>query len=329
LPAQRLVFSSSGAGTGADEVKRCTRWFEECRAKIGGREVTIDRNLPFAVSVEVMALGAVGLGRSTGSTMRLERRWEHVSRDADDRFFLVINRARNASQGQNGPRSMTVMPGSAGLFDFAEPNVHVYPGRYSSLTLHMPRRLTLGAMANAEDVACTVILPGNEALRLLVHYATGLLDDQNLSHPAILAHAGQTLIDLAVLAFGTDRDNAHIACLRGVRAARLDAVLRLIRADYADPEISPAAAAARIGISPRYLHKLLHETGSSFAERIQELRLARAFALLCGECGTARKVSEAAYDAGFSDLSHFNRLFRRKYGLTPTAARGHGASPLR
>ena len=35
------------------------------------------------------------------------------------------------------------------------------------------------------------------------------------------------------------------------------------------------------------------------------------------ETRAGRKVAEAAYDAGFSDLSHFNRLFRNKYGLTP------------
>jgi AraC-like DNA-binding protein len=58
------------------------------------------------------------------------------------------------------------------------------------------------------------------------------------------------------------------------------------------------------------------------------LRLSRAFALLDGENGTMPKISDAASDAGFGDLSHFNRLFRRKYGLTPTAARGHGASPI-
>ena len=111
---------------------------------------------------------------------------------------------------------------------------------------------------------------------------------------------------------------------RGLRAARLDAVLRLIRAEYADPEISPTRIAARLRISTRYLHKLLHETGSSFSERVQELRLEKAFALLSGKTRATRKVHEAAYDAGFSDLSHFNRVFRRRYGLTPTAARGRG-----
>jgi AraC-like DNA-binding protein len=34
-----------------------------------------------------------------------------------------------------------------------------------------------------------------------------------------------------------------------------------------------------------------------------------------------RKVSEIAMEAGFSDLSHFNRSFRRRFGETPSFAR--------
>jgi AraC-like DNA-binding protein len=35
-----------------------------------------------------------------------------------------------------------------------------------------------------------------------------------------------------------------------------------------------------------------------------------------------RRISEIAFDCGFNDLSYFNRCFRRRFGLTPSAARG-------
>jgi AraC-like DNA-binding protein len=34
-----------------------------------------------------------------------------------------------------------------------------------------------------------------------------------------------------------------------------------------------------------------------------------------------RTISAIAFDAGFGDLSYFNRVFRRRYGLTPSDAR--------
>jgi AraC-like DNA-binding protein len=34
-----------------------------------------------------------------------------------------------------------------------------------------------------------------------------------------------------------------------------------------------------------------------------------------------RGISAIAYDAGFGDVSYFNRTFRRRYGMTPSEVR--------
>jgi AraC-like DNA-binding protein len=190
--------------------------------------------------------------------------------------------------------------------------------------VYLSRRRLQQLVPHAEDCSGLAVPADNEALRLLIQYADTILSGTELSHPMLAERVEQHLIDLAALALGTNRDNAEAARHGGLRAARLESVLRLIRSNYSDPDISPASVAGRVGISVRYLHHLLHETGSSFAERVQDLRLGRACALLTGDPRGAAKVSDAAYAAGFNDLSHFNKMFRRKYGLTPTAARGAG-----
>ena len=178
----------------------------------------------------------------------------------------------------------------------------------------------IGALPRAEDLAGIVIPSNNEAVRLLSLYADTLLDAE-VSDATVLAQAGRCLLDLAALAFGTTRDRADVARLNGLRAARLAEVLRHIRLDFADPTLCPADIARRVGISTRTVHSLLHETGVSFSERVLELRLRKAFSLLCGSGISVHTISEAAYAAGFSDLSYFNRQFRGFFGLTPTAAR--------
>ncbi len=35
--------------------------------------------------------------------------------------------------------------------------------------------------------------------------------------------------------------------------------------------------------------------------------------------GRARNVTEAAYGAGFADLSHFSRCFKQAFGMLPSA----------
>jgi len=64
---------------------------------------------------------------------------------------------------------------------------------------------------------------------------------------------------------------------------------------------------------------LLYEAGASFTIRLNELRMRKAADLLAHREG---RISDIAFECGFNDLSYFNRCFRRRFGLTPTAARG-------
>ena len=110
------------------------------------------------------------------------------------------------------------------------------------------------------------------------------------------------------------------------RHARLSAILRTIESQSDDPDLSAAAVAALLGITPRYVHLLLEGTGKSFTHHVLERRLERAAVLLRDPQWGHRKVADIAAEAGFTDLSYFNRAFRRRFGATPSAIRasGHG-----
>jgi AraC-like DNA-binding protein len=82
-----------------------------------------------------------------------------------------------------------------------------------------------------------------------------------------------------------------------------------------------AEVASSQGISPSYLHRPIETSGTSFTARVNELRLQRAFARLTESGGGRRRISDIALEAGFSDLSHFNRLFRARFGDTPRGVR--------
>ena len=284
-------------------------------------DIEIDQEMAFVTDIEYVQMGAVGVGRTAGSIQRFYRGRKAVARAGIDHFNLSINRGVSNVEVAGAASRAVSPPGFASFHDLGESGGYHCLGGHRVSCLFLPRKPFVQVLRNAEDLSCAIVPRENEPLRLLVNYIDAIFGE-DLWHPAVLERAGQTLIDLTVLALGSDRDNTELAKSRGLRAARLDAALRLIQAEYSDPEISPAGVAARLRISTRYLHKLLHETGASFAERVQELRLEKARKLLSGEAGSAFKVHDAAYDAGFSDLSHFNRVFRRRYGLTPKAARG-------
>jgi AraC-like DNA-binding protein len=101
--------------------------------------------------------------------------------------------------------------------------------------------------------------------------------------------------------------------------------LYAIKADvashFSESDLSVAAVAARHSVTPRYIHKLFETEGATFSEYVLACRLDFAHRLLTIPRLVGRPITSVAFDAGFSDLSHFNRMFRRRYNATPTEVR--------
>lgn len=88
-----------------------------------------------------------------------------------------------------------------------------------------------------------------------------------------------------------------------------------------------ADAAAVAHLSPNYFsERFRRSTGTPFQTYLQERRLRFARTLLTS---TALPVGEVCHAAGFNDLSHFGRAYRRRYGVAPSvrAAGPAGTSP--
>jgi len=93
------------------------------------------------------------------------------------------------------------------------------------------------------------------------------------------------------------------------------------RANLRDPELSPHSAAAAVGISVRYLHRLFHRDGTSFAAWVRTERLRRCHAEITDPAQSERSISDIAFGYGFNDMAHFSRLFTRSFGRSPRTLR--------
>jgi len=94
-----------------------------------------------------------------------------------------------------------------------------------------------------------------------------------------------------------------------------------IARNLADCRLTVTAVASRQGVTPRYVHKLFASEGVTFSEFVLGRRLAFAHRLLTDQRSAHRPVTSVAFEAGFADLSYFNRTFRRRYNATPTDVR--------
>jgi len=114
------------------------------------------------------------------------------------------------------------------------------------------------------------------------------------------------------------------ACAAGEAARGLDRrerfldAVEALRGDSFE-EISLPTFARRAGLSERHASRLFQlELGTTFREHLVELRLERAKALLRD---TGMTVIEVAGETGWSSLAHFNSVFRRRVGSTPSRFR--------
>lgn len=74
-------------------------------------------------------------------------------------------------------------------------------------------------------------------------------------------------------------------------------------------------------MTPRYIHRLFELDGTTFSEFVLTLRLAHAYRMLRDARLLDSTISTIAFDCGFSDLSYFNRTFKRVYNATPSDIR--------
>ena len=179
-----------------------------------------------------------------------------------------------------------------------------------------------------EDAFMRPVPRDAEALQLLTRYLRLFDDQQSLATPELRSLVVNHVYDLVALALGPARDAAAIANARGVRAARLHAIKTEILNSLNRHELSLAGLAARHRVTPRHVQMLFESDGTTFSRFLLDQRLACAHRMLSNPLLAERTISTIAYEAGFGDLSHFNRVFRRRYGETPSDVRARSRQPV-
>jgi len=243
------------------------------------------------------------------------------ARDADDDVFLGVNLA-GASVATQGGRDVTLRDGDAVLLsEAAGPFTLFRPRHVRFLGVRVPRRAVAPLIVARDSAAMRAIPRGTEAVTLLARYVGTMLDATVPTSTEVCRAVASHLHDLVALSAGATLDGAAVARARGVRAARLETIKADITSNFLDETLTVVAVAARHGVTPRYVQKLFEEQGVTYTQFVLQHRLDSALRMLRDPRCAARRISDIAYDAGFSDLSYFNRTFRRRYEATPSEVR--------
>jgi len=280
------------------------------------RSVQLEIDAEPGHAVEMTVHLAPGLRRArmlSSLTARLTRPAPMLA-DGEDTVCLMMKTGGHMALTQR-QREGVPQVGDGVLLVYREPAVLQFVDT-TYLSVRVPFR-ALSPLASNVEAAAARRIPGDiEALSLLRTYVGNLPD--RIDDPQLGRLSATHVYDLIALAIGATGEGREIASRRGVRAARLEA----IKADLTqNSALSLDQLAARQGISPRYIQMLFEETGATFSDFVLERRLNAARDMLTSPRYVTWSITAIALEAGFSDLSYFNRRFKRRYLMTPSDMR--------
>jgi AraC-like DNA-binding protein len=273
---------------------------------------------PFRAQARVRSLPGLRVlsGRSTPASYKRNTR-----RVVRDDVVLTFGNEAHVSARFNGREAM-IESGDAFFLPCGDcADIHApHDGQFTSVRL--PRAALASSVTDLQDAYCRRIPHNTPALLLLKRYLA-LLDEETdaLAEPSLQHSAVTHVYDLLAKTLGATRDARALADGRGVRAARLKMIKDDIRRHLTEARLSVHTVAERHDVSPRYIQRLFDDSGSTFTEYVMAQRLERAHRLLSDPKLCDRTLTAIAFAAGFNDLSHFQRRFRRRYGAAPSDLR--------
>ncbi|PSL18725.1 GlxA family transcriptional regulator [Shimia abyssi] len=136
------------------------------------------------------------------------------------------------------------------------------------------------------------------------------------THGADLAIAVADQMVYNAVREGTAEQRVSLQSRHGMRNPHLVKAIQIMGDSIEAPK-SPSRIAEEIGISTRQLERLFgRHLNCSPKKYLMDLRLQRARNLLVQ---TDQSVTEVALACGFESPGHFARVYRSKFGITPTA----------
>ncbi|MGV7216988.1 AraC family transcriptional regulator [Bradyrhizobium sp. UFLA05-112] len=303
------------------ERMRVALWRENFGRGIVHVDIEPLSDVPFQADATLQAVRGLRRLALKGSPMQFKRLRASMA-DGDDSIGIIVCSPGRSLLSQRY-REIELRTGGAVAILHSEPATVTYVDGLL-FGLAVPREALAERVPNVESLAMRPIPHRTEALRLLMAYLQSAFKDGALATPglrdAVLAH----IHDLVALAISECTPLGE-STVSGVVAARHSAILDHIAAHFQEPELSVETVAHSQGISPRYLQRLIALSGSSFTGYVNELRLQRALKLLTESQACMQRISDIALEVGFSDVSHFNRLFRARFGDSPRGVRCAGS----
>jgi AraC-like DNA-binding protein len=277
------------------------------------------RRARFWGEVQGGSLDSMAFARVRASGQVVHRAGREISQSAPDALFVNVHvSGSSALECDLGAHRMAT--GDLFFVDGRRPfRLHCEaPMHHVVVAIPMDRLRT--SLRRPELAAGAVIRRGRGVSALLSDYLVSIAGEYDELHASAASSAAGHLATLVALVL--NQCHGEVPLPRdAVRAALYSRASQIIEQELGDSSLSPGRIAKRLHVSVRFLHGLFTERGTSTMRHVYDRRVRRAAAMLDSTEYSHRSITDIAMSCGFSDLTHFGRVFSRTYHASPRAFR--------
>ena len=289
------------------------------RTNVAAQCVSYDDKGP-EVAMECADIGRMKIGKFTAAQPCSVRHPVDLHAAAP-RYVSITLQVKGTSTLEQQGRAMQLVPGTWGVCDAPKPCISSHPAGAEQLFFLIPsEQVHLGF-----DSRFVFGRPFNGATSMstLMWQTIGSLFDQV---PEMNPRRAEELAEVAVRLF-------HLVVYKEMEQPRSlsvheetrDRISAYVENRLRDPRLSLDMIAADMNCTKRYLHMIFAGQTHTLNEYIWVRRLERCKADVINPALNYLSITEIAMSWGFSNLSHFSRAFRERFGMTPRDARAGAA----
>ncbi len=271
----------------------------------------------FFARVDGFNLRRVFFSRSEFSAQRYLRRREHSADGSADHLLAQLY-VSGGYVGHNGGRMMRVQAGDISLLDLGHA-LETRTEASSTLTLVVPRDVMF-SFVRPEQLRPGCTISGTSALGEIL--GRHFLSVWHGLHSAAAEEAEticNALVGTVAGAFASQQQSTPGPVWDSAPTHGLEAICDYIERHLSSSELTTAHLCRRFACSRAQLYRLFQPL-SGVAAYIRQARLRRCYRELRESNTNARSIVEVSMRWGFNSHSHFCRLFRQSFGITPTQA---------
>ncbi|MGM0595291.1 MAG: AraC family transcriptional regulator [Pseudomonadota bacterium] len=275
------------------------------------------RRKSFDVTMQGWNLGGVLFGRTrldSPGVRLVHRRPAPV----EGKPFQLLFYRHGGFIGSNGDHPMQVGQAQVGILDLEQELELEHSPASEHITLIIPREQLLSRL-DGYPISGTVLKREQLTTQLLGHHIDTMARLLPQATQADLPALRDGLLDL-ISASLTQKERPEARARNAVAAATRSAIEAYIERHLKTPGLDAGAVCRHFGCSRAYLYRLFQPYGG-VRHFIQTRRLRRILLALTEPKLRHWRIIDIALQHGFTNQSHFSRLFKQHFDITPRQAR--------